>query len=220
MEPLNLDFSQVAVINTQEMEWVDSPSSGVRRKPLEREAVESGHVTSVVEYAPGSRFSAHGHPLGEEIFVLSGVFSDEHGDYPAGTYIRNPPGSQHAPFSEEGCVIFVKLNQFAPTDTARVVVRTEEQAWLPGQGNLSVMPLHDYQGQHTALVHWPAGERFLPHRHWGGEEILVLSGCFQDEHGAYPAGTWLRSPHLSQHHPFVQEETVILVKVGHLPEAK
>lgn len=220
MEPLNLDFSQVAVVKTQEMNWVESPASGVRRKPLEREAEESGHVTSIVEYAPGARFSAHEHPLGEEIFVLSGVFSDESGDYPAGTYIRNPPGSQHAPFSEQGCVIFVKLNQFHEHDTDRVVVDTNQQSWLPGQGNLQVMPLHDFQGQHTALVHWPAGEQFVPHRHWGGEEILVLTGCFQDEHGAYPAGTWLRSPHLSQHHPFVAEETVILVKVGHLPNGE
>jgi len=78
------------------------------------------------------------------------------------------------------------------------------------------MPLHQFETQHTALVKWPAGERFKPHRHFGGEEILVLSGEFKDEHDSYPALTWLRSPHLSEHYPFVDEETVILVKVGHL----
>lgn len=216
-EPLNLDFNQAIVIDSEKMEWIGSPATGVLRKPLEREAAESGHVTSIVRYEPGSRFNAHFHPLGEEIIVLEGVFSDEHGDYPQGTYIRNPPGSRHAPFSDKGCVIFVKLNQFHSEDLERVVIYTKEQAWLPGQGNLSVMPLHEFQTQHTALVRWPAGERFLPHRHWGGEEILVLEGEFCDEHGHYPKGSWIRSPHLSEHHPYVERDTIILVKVGHLP---
>jgi anti-sigma factor ChrR (cupin superfamily) len=156
--------------------------------------------------------------LGEEIFVLEGIFSDEYGDYPAGTYIRNPPNSCHSPFSREGCVIFVKLNQFHPNDQERVVIETPSQPWLPGQGGLTVMPLHEFETQHTALVRWPAGERFVPHRHWGGEEILVLQGEFCDEHGRYPSGTWIRSPHMSEHFPYVEEETIIFVKVGHLPQ--
>lgn len=218
VDKINLDFTQGVVIKTSQQSWQSSPAKGVSRKPLEREAAESGHVSSIVRYDPGSRFAKHSHPLGEEIFVLEGVFSDEQGDYPAGTYIRNPPNSEHAPYSEHGCIIFVKLNQFDPEDNQRVVIDTNRQAWLPGQGGLMVMPLHEYQTQHTALVRWPAGERFLPHRHWGGEEILVLKGEFCDEHGRYPQGTWIRSPHLSEHFPFVEEETVILVKVGHLPQ--
>lgn len=216
VENVNLDFSTGVVIDTASQHWQDSPMQGVKRIPLEREAAESGHVSSIVHYAPGAKFSAHSHPLGEEIFVLEGVFSDERGDYPAGSYLRNPPGSSHAPFSETGCRLFVKLNQFAPADRAIVNINTREQSWLQGQGNLQVMPLHEYQTQHTALVFWPKGERFVPHKHWGGEEILVLSGVFQDEYGAYPSGTWIRSPHLSTHFPFVEEDTVILVKVGHL----
>ncbi|NMU53125.1 cupin domain-containing protein, partial [Vibrio parahaemolyticus] len=101
---LNMDFSKRIVIDTAQQEWIASPSKGVWRKPLEREAKESGHTTSVVKYEPNSHFSTHPHPHGEEILVLEGVFSDEHGDYPAGTYLRNPPGSQHAPYSKEGCV--------------------------------------------------------------------------------------------------------------------
>lgn len=216
-EDFNMDFSQRLVIDTRRLDWLPSPAPGVRRKPLERQQAESGHTTSIVEYAPSTAFSSHSHPLGEEIFVLDGVFSDESGDYPAGSYIRNPPGSSHAPFSREGCVIFVKLNQFASDDLAQVRIQTENGNWLPGIGGLEVMPLHDFEGEHTALVKWPAGERFQPHRHFGGEEILVLSGEFCDEYGRYPAGTWLRSPHLSEHFPCVEEETVILVKTGHLP---
>ena len=213
---LNMNFAERIVIEAAAQDWQPSPAAGVWRKPLAREYREQGHATSIVRYEPGSRFNTHPHPKGEEILVLEGVFSDETGDYPAGTYLRNPPGSSHAPFSEQGCVIFVKLDQFDESDQATVRINTQQTDWLPGQGGLQVMPLHDYNGEHTALVKWPAGERFLPHRHWGGEEILVLSGEFQDEHGVYPPLSWIRSPHLSEHHPFVTKETVILVKTGHL----
>jgi len=214
---LHMDFSQALAINTQQMDWQVSPAPGVLRKPLEREAKESGHVTSIVEYASESFFPEHSHPLGEEIFVLEGVFSDEHGDYPAGSYLRNPPGSKHSPFSKQGCVIFVKLNQFDPRDLTTVRINTQQQSWMAGQGGLQVMPLHDFEHEHVALVKWPAGEVFQAHRHFGGEEILVLSGEFNDERGCYPKYSWLRNPHLSQHHPFVKQETIILVKTGHLP---
>ena len=156
-------------------------------------------------------------PFGEEILVLEGVFSDEHGDYPTGTYLRNPPGSQHAPFSKEGCIILVKLNQFAPDDLKTVRINTNEAQWLQGIGRLQVMPLHDYEHEHVALVKWPKNEKFQPHRHFGGEEIFVLSGEFNDELGHYPQHTWLRNPHMSEHFPFVDQETIIWVKTGHLP---
>ncbi len=213
---LNMDFSQQVVINTREQDWVESPHAGVWRKRLAREEAERGHATSIVRYEPGANFSAHDHPLGEEILVLEGVFSDETGDYAAGTYLRNPEGFRHAPFSKEGCVILVKLHQFQAEDTSEVRINTLTQAWRPGIGNLQVMPLHQFGTESVALVRWPAGERFQPHTHFGGEEIYVISGEFMDEHGRYPAGTWIRSPHMSEHFPFVEEETVILVKVGHL----
>ena len=212
-----MNFDKKLVIETGAMEWSHSPAPNVFRKPLEREAAESGHTTSVVRYEAGASFSTHSHPKGEEIYVLEGVFSDEDGDYPAGTYLRNPPGSHHAPFSREGCVLFVKLNQFDLSDRSKIRINTLETPWHPGQGNLEVMPLHQFQAMGTALVKWPKGERFAPHKHWGGEEIFVLEGEFIDEHGNYPKGTWIRSPHLSTHFPFVEQETLILVKTGHLP---
>jgi len=214
---LNTDLSEKVVIDTHEMDWALSPCDGVKRKPLSWQYPEHGPTTSMVQFAPGSSFSAHVHPLGEEILVLDGVFSDEHGDYGKGSYLRNPPGSRHSPFTREGCRLFVKLDQFIASDSRHLALDTHSNAWLPGQGGLEVMPLHEFEQEHTALVKWPAGERFQPHRHFGGEEILVLSGTFKDEYGEYPAGSWIRSPHMSQHYPFVDEETVIWVKTGHLP---
>jgi len=213
-----MDFAKTVVIDTHALDWVASPMAGVWRKPLAREDAERGHATSLVRFEPGAHFPLHDHPLGEEILVLEGIFSDEFGDYPAGTYFRNPPGFKHRSFSEKGCLILVKLHQFQNGDNQQINIDTDSSEWLPGQGNLKVMPLHSYRGENTALVNWPAGEVFVPHQHWGGEEIFVIKGEFIDEYGAYPAGTWIRSPHMSKHHPRVEIDTTIWVKVGHLPD--
>ena len=99
IENFNMDFSKRVVIHGSEQEWISSPSANVERIPLERENKESGHTTSLVRYRAGASFPTHAHPKGEEVLVLEGVFSDENGDYPAGSYIRNPAGTSHAPFS-------------------------------------------------------------------------------------------------------------------------
>lgn len=216
---LNADFSQRALIRPADSPWVASPMPGVERRMLDRIGEEVARATSIVRYAAGSHFSEHHHPGGEEFLVLDGVFSDERGDYPAGTYVRNPIGSHHAPFSREGCTIFVKLMQFDAADDQPVVIDSTQAQWRPGlvQG-LQVLPLHQHGTEHVALVRWAPGTYFTAHRHWGGEEILVLEGTFQDEFGDYPAGSWLRSPHLSQHTPFSEAGCLIWVKTGHLPD--
>lgn len=214
---LSSDWSERVVVDSAAMDWADSPADGVQRKMLERDGEEVARATSIVRYAPGSRFPRHVHAMGEELFVLEGEFCDDSGRFGPGSYIRNPPGSAHAPWSDTGCVLFVKLRYFDPIDQARVVVHTRDEPWLPGLvPGLQVMPLHDFRTQHTALVRWVPGTYFNPHRHYGGEEILVVDGTFEDEHGRYPAGSWIRSPHLSQHQPFSREGCTILVKTGHL----
>ena len=216
-ETLNMDRSLRVAIETAGVSWEKSPSAGVWRKKLEREAAESGQVTSVVRYESNSCFSSHLHPLGEEIFVLSGVFADEYRQYPAGTYLRNPPGSRHAPACEDGCELLVKLNMFDPDDLEPVCIDTNTAEWLPGlEPGLSVMPLHSFDTQNTALVRWLPETRFKPHTHPGGEEIFVLSGVFEDEQGVYPQGTWLRNPPYGQHHPLSRGGCTILVKTGHI----
>jgi anti-sigma factor ChrR (cupin superfamily) len=216
---LNADFSQRALIRPDDSPWLASPMQGVERRMLDRIGEEVARATSIVRYAPGSHFSAHQHPGGEEFLVLDGVFSDERGDYPAGTYVRNPIGSQHAPFSHDGCTIFVKLMQFDAADDQHVVIDSNRAEWRQGLvAGLRVLPLHQHGTEHVALVRWAPGTYFNAHRHWGGEEILVLEGTFQDEFGDYPAGSWLRSPHLSQHTPFSEQGCLIWVKTGHLPD--
>jgi anti-sigma factor ChrR (cupin superfamily) len=214
---IRADFAKRFVVRPGDEAWVPSPVAGVERQMLDRVGGEVARATSFVRYAKGSRFSPHVHEEGDEFFVLEGTFEDEHGAYPKGTYVRNPPGSAHAPFSEDGCTIFVKLRQIAPLDTAHVVVGTAVGRWLPGLvPGLSVMPLHEFGTEGVALVRWAPDTVFKPHTHFGGEEILVLDGTFEDEHGSYPAGTWLRNPSMSKHHPFTKEGCTIWVKTGHL----
>lgn len=218
MQTINADFDQRAVVRPGDLDWVASPSPGVDRIMLDRIGDEVARATSIVRYAPGSKFSAHTHDGGEEFLVLEGVFSDADGDYTAGTYVRNPPGSEHSPFTEDGCTILVKLRQFDEADLTRKVIDTRGATFLPGSApGLSVLPLHAHGTESVALVRWAPGTRFSAHRHWGGEEIFVIEGTFQDEHGDYPAGSWLRSPHLSAHQPFSNVGCLIYVKTGHLP---
>jgi len=215
---LHDDFNQRIVAHAADARWYPSPRPGVERRMLDRIAAETGRATSIVRYLPGAEFSPHRHDGGEEILVLEGVFSDEHGDYPAGSYLRNPPGSSHRPYSTPGCTLFVKLWQFSAGDAETVRIDTRHAEWRRGLvPGLSVMPLHDFDGINTALVSWAPHTVFMPHVHPGGEEILVLEGVFRDEDGDYPAGTWLRNPRWSRHAPFTGEEgALIYVKVGHL----
>ena len=218
---LNADFDQQVVIRPDDYHWQPSPMPGVERMMLDRIGDEVARATSLVRYAPNSTFSAHQHDGGEEILVLEGIFSDEHGDYPAGTYLRNPIGTGHTPsIGPEGATILVKLHQFDVEDKQQICIDTNSSTWRPGLvDGLSVMPLHQHKHEHVALVRWAPNTQFNPHRHWGGEEIYVIQGTFHDEHGSYPAGSWLRSPHLSLHTPFTREDgALIYVKTGHLPE--
>src|SRR5690606_22323349 len=144
-------------LDTTAMAWVASPKAGVWRKPLAREDAERGHATSIVRYDPGASFHGHNHPLGEEILVLEGTFSDETGDFHAGTYFRIPSGLVHAPFSNEGCIIRVKLRRCQPADTARLASEPDKAQWQEIQPGLDVLQLHAFGTEHVAMVRMAAG---------------------------------------------------------------
>jgi len=216
---LHSDYSQRVVLNHHDLPWIPSPSLGVERRMLDRQGDEVARATSIVRYEAGAKFPNHFHELGEEILVLEGVFSDETGSYRAGTYIMNPPGSSHAPFSEHGCTLFVKLRHLGSEQIEREIVDTYSTSWFQGMvPGLTVMPLMK-QGTGSTLVRWAPETYFNPHKHYGGEEIFVVEGVFEDEHGRYPAGSWIRSPHMSLHQPFSKEGCTIFVKTGHLMQA-
>jgi anti-sigma factor ChrR (cupin superfamily) len=196
-ELVNVDFTQRVVIATDTLPWIPSPTAGIERRLLDRIGGEVARATSLVRYAPNSSFPAHEHGLGGEFFVLSGVFSDEHGDYGEGSYVRNPPRSRHSPRTIPGCTIFVKLRQMQPTEAKRVVIDTTTATWKPAdpKGAL-VLPLHlaPDSGESVTLERLLPGTDLTETDRPGGEEIFVLSGELSDRYGSHRAGTWIRNP--------------------------
>lgn len=217
---IHADLKQRALVLHQDGAWVPSPLPGVERYMLDRDGAEVARATSLVRYAPNSRFDAHTHGGGEEFLVLEGVFSDSSGDFGPGTYVRNPIGTSHAPWSDDGCTILVKLHQFHAADTTRVIVDTNsvyDRDWQQKGEGLSLLPLHSFKREQVSLFRFEPGAHVAKHEHDHGEEVFVLDGTLQDEHGTYPKGTWLRSPHGSAHTPYSDDGCLLFVKVGHLP---
>jgi hypothetical protein len=189
---INADFTKSAVVHAGSMPWISSPLPGVERIMLDRVGDEVARATSLVRYAPRSRFSRHVHGGGEEFLVLEGVFQDEHGDYPAGSYVRNPPGTSHAPWSDIGCVIFVKLWQFDPNDHHSVALRSPERAALSSAPR--VIPLFRAGREEVQIELWDAG---APLEHLGAErglELFVLEGSFEQSGVSFAKHSWLRLP--------------------------
>ena len=216
---LNADFSERVVIRPQDYEWVGSPMPGVERMMLDRIGDEVARATSLVRYAPGSTFSSHVHTGGEEFLVLEGEFGDEHNSYPKGTYVRNPIGTSHTPrVGDDGCVIFVKLQQFEEADQQQFAIDTDTAEFRPAPTEgIQYLHLHEFGDERVALIRWAPNTPYERHEHNGGEEVLVLEGAYSDEFGDYPAGTWVRSPHGSPHEPYTKDEgALIYVKTGHL----
>lgn len=219
MPSIHADRRVSVSVDVDALPWIPSPLPGVDRRMLERLGGEVALATTIVRYAPGARFSAHGHDRGEEFFVLAGTFSDDEGDYPAGTYVRNPPGSRHAPFSASGCVLFVKLRQMAVSDADRVRVLPGDRSWRqdasPGVERAS---LHDPARCPVDLLRLAPGST-LPERETpSGEELLVVEGTVE---GPGPlqclrAWAWRRSAEPRQPALRSPDGALLWVKRGHL----
>lgn len=190
---INADFSARAAVHSEQEPWVPSPMKGVDRRMLDRIGDEVARATSIVRYAPGSAFSAHTHTGGEEFLVLDGVFQDEHGDFPTGTYVRNPPTTSHTPSSAPGTTIFVKLWQFDMADRHQMRVDTTRQTARPVADGRSEIPLYKDAREHVRVEIWEAGADIVDADH-SGFEALVISGSFVEGNEEFTANSWLRLP--------------------------
>ncbi|MGB6390643.1 MAG: cupin domain-containing protein [Methyloceanibacter sp.] len=217
---LNADFSQRAAVHAASLPWTASPMAGVDRRMLDRIGDEVARATSIVRYAPGSSFSSHVHTGGEEFFVLDGVFQDEHGDFPAGCYIRNPPQSRHTPGSAPGCTIFVKLWQFDLDDRTQVRIDTSKMPYvqLRDRANVEMMPLFRDAHEDVRLERWaPGAAIFLPVP--GGAEFLLLAGTFEEAGEQFVPQSWLRLPAGATLNAVAGAEgCVVWAKSGHLSQ--
>ncbi len=219
---LNADFTKRVVMHGDDLPWQESPMAGVSRRMLDRIGDEVARATTIVRYDPGSHFSSHVHTGGEEFIVLKGVFQDEHGDFPAGSYIRNPPQSSHTPGSEPGCVIMVKLWQFDPEDRTHVRIDMNKlgkvaDAARPG---VEVSPLFQDARENVRLEHW-APNSTVDIDTEGGAELFVLEGSFEEGGETIRRHSWLRVP-IGQ--PIIVKSgpdgARVWIKSGHLRFAK
>ncbi|MDY7096546.1 MAG: cupin domain-containing protein [Pseudomonadota bacterium] len=219
---VNADFDAPVTIRPQDRRWVPSPTGGVERCMLDRVSLdgavgEVARATSLVRFAPGSSFPTHTHGGGEEYLVLDGTFSDETGDFPTSTYVRNPIGTAHAPHTKDGCTIFVKLHQFSNDDTLGFDVDLAGQlASAPEIGGVRETLLHSTEDEQVRAVALEA-EAMLDHDGVGGAELLVLEGALVVLGDDWPSGTWARQP---DGVPLVAragpEGATLWIKTGHL----
>jgi len=213
---LNADLHAPAQVDTHTLTWTASPMAGVERRMIERDGGEVARATSLVRYAAGSRFAPHRHDKGEEYLVLDGTFSDESGHFPQGAYVRNPPGSSHAPYTEEGCVIFVKLRQMPDDEAQTVHVDTKAAVADITTDGFAHLPLFTSAYEQVAIEQLHPGTKTGAHRQ-GGEEILVLDGTLLYGGQLLGEGTWLRRPAGQEEHMATPTGCRIWVKRGHLP---
>jgi anti-sigma factor ChrR (cupin superfamily) len=214
---IHANFQEAVTLRPEDMQWVPSPLAGVERKMLDRVGGEVARATSLVRYAAGSYFDPHIHSGGEELLVLEGIFSDEHGDYPAGTYVRNPAGTGHKPYSKEGCTILVKLHQFDSADKAHFSVHIDDLTFEKlGTSGIECATLHQFENEDVKIIRFSPGSSYPAHIHPGGGEIFILEGSLSDEHGHYPKGSWDRTPPGWQHAPYSEEGCLVWTKSGHL----
>ncbi|CAB3783636.1 cupin domain-containing protein [Pararobbsia alpina] len=215
---LNADFTRRVAVHAAHLPWVPSPVIGIERRMLDRIGAEVARATSIVRYAAESRFNAHTHGGGEEFMVLDGVFSDEHGDFPSGSYVRNPPGSTHTPGSQQGCTIFVKLRQFDSEDRTVVRIDTGKLEFLavPTRPGVHLMPLHADAHEDVRIERW-ARDAAIEWVVDGGIELLVLDGSFEEGGERFTPQSWLRlPPGASLHATAGAYGCRVWVKTGHL----
>ncbi|MBM7069039.1 cupin domain-containing protein [Actibacterium sp. 188UL27-1] len=216
---LNADFSARVIVHSDQLDWQASPIKGVDRRMLDRIGGEVARATSIVRYAPGSHFSEHTHTGGEEFIVLDGTFQDEHGDFPTGTYVRNPPTSAHTPGSASGCTIFVKLWQFDLED--RTQFRKDIAAELDAtRDGVAQTILHQDVCETVRYSQVDAGAT-LTLQEPGGVELLVIDGTITEGEDRLRKGSWLRLP---DGQPLTalagKDGAKVWSKTGHLPFAK
>jgi len=219
---INADFSARVLVHSEDLPWSPSPMPGVERRPLDRIGGEVARATTIVRFAPESAFSAHTHGGGEEFVVLDGVFQDEHGDFPAGSYIRNPPTSHHTPASAPGCTIFVKLWQMQPDDRTHVRTATDRIAPVPAAGRegVSVIPLFADTHEEVRVEDWAPGARVAVDAS-GGLELLVLDGGAEEQGDALRRRSWLRLPPGSALDATAGPEGArVWIKTGHLLDVR
>lgn len=213
---VNADFQARTIVRFEENEWVPSPMKGVERKMLDRIGDEVARATTIVRFAPGSAFSAHTHDGGEEYLVLDGTFQDEDGDFPVGSYVRNPPTSSHTPAAQDGATILVKLHQFDPADRTQVQTDSGKADWTTAEDGVEVLVLHEDAHEYVVMERWAPGTTRVMDAP-GGLEVFIVAGNLTESGDTLVRWDWLRLPVGARLEATAGPQGAhIWVKLGHL----
>jgi anti-sigma factor ChrR (cupin superfamily) len=212
---VNADFESRTLVRF-ENDWVASPMPGVERKMLDRIGGEVARATTIVRFAPGSAFSPHTHDGGEEYLVLDGTFQDEDGDFPTGSYVRNPPTSSHTPAALDGATILVKLHQFDPADREQVQINTGAASWQVVEEGVETQALHQDNRETVVMERWAPGTHRVLNAS-DGLEVFVIEGGLTESGDTLAKWDWLRLPVGSRFEAQAGSEGAqVWIKTGHL----
>jgi hypothetical protein len=194
---VNVDFNIPVSVETKLIDWQMSSINGNNKKYFERFERTKYYITVLIQFPAGRTFRKFGHEGGMELLVLSGVFSDSDGDYGAGSYVRNPAGTYHQPFTSNGCTVLLKLGRFQPMDRKRVVIDTMNSAhrWLPvADPGVSRLALHHFSEEDIYLYRIRS-ECWITFKHENhGLELFICNGSISVKGDLYVPGDWLRYP--------------------------
>ena len=76
---------------------------------------DSGLLTALFRWQPGSKLPLHEHVEIEQTYVLEGSFEDDEGEATAGNFVWRPAGSRHEARSPHGALVlafFLRPNRF------------------------------------------------------------------------------------------------------------
>jgi anti-sigma factor ChrR (cupin superfamily) len=106
-----LDSRYVVV---DQLPWKPTPTPGIDMKILMQDE-ESGLLTALFRWEPGTALDLHEHVEVEQTYVLSGSIVDDEGEVRAGDYVWRPRGNRHLARSPNGALVlsfFLKPNKF------------------------------------------------------------------------------------------------------------
>lgn len=110
----DLDALASRYVDVNAMDWEPTQFPGVEWKVLLRDE-QSGLLTALFKWAPGSELPLHEHTDIEQTFVLEGSIEDEEGEVTAGNFVWRPAGSRHVAKSRNGALLlgtFLRPNKF------------------------------------------------------------------------------------------------------------
>jgi anti-sigma factor ChrR (cupin superfamily) len=107
-------------VEVEGLPWKPTPCPGIDMKVL-LEDTETGLMTALFRWQPGSALALHEHVEIEQTFVLEGSLIDDEGEVRAGNYVWRPKGNRHIARSPNGALVlsmFLRPNKFLAGEAA------------------------------------------------------------------------------------------------------